>query len=236
MSFTLRSFPSSSESSTISSAVSSTALFDPLKSNRCPSSFCACWMALATSCMLVLETTSNENSWAMLLLSRHPERAEGSRRRRAFAVLRRLRRTDGLLLHHLHAGGGREVKEIIGKCTLTNSAQLERRLIAFTVGVVDPLDDVCGRRDGHGDAADHGRGGAGLQSDHDGPAARALPDDEVPIAGHRIADEQKRQFAAPRLVERGHRDLLVAGDVEPGALTVEDEKLLLRTRVTPAHP
>jgi hypothetical protein len=62
MSFTLRSFPSSSLWRTISSAVSSIELLLPLKSKRCASSFCACRMALATSCMSVLDTTSNEKS------------------------------------------------------------------------------------------------------------------------------------------------------------------------------
>src|ERR1700738_157921 len=106
MSFTLRNFPSSSETRVISSVPSSIELLLPLKSNRCASSFCACWMAFATSCISVLETMSNENSCAM-----------------AFS----------LLLHDLHPGRGRETEEIRGHRAAVDGGEVEGGLIALAV-------------------------------------------------------------------------------------------------------
>ena len=67
------------------------------------------------------------------------------------------------------------------------------------------------------------------------PPRVRLADDEVAVARGRIADQQKRQLAATRVVERRDGHLLVAGEVEPRAAAVEDEELLLRLAIAPAH-
>src|SRR5712692_4080675 len=136
MSFTLRSLPSSSELRTISSAVSSIVLLLPLKSNRCASSFCACWMALATSCMSVFDTTSNENSCAI----------RSSRCRNDF-----------------HARRRREAKELRRNCAAAKSREIEYRPISFAIRILNLLHEVGVGSDGQGEVSDRGGGIARLE-------------------------------------------------------------------------
>src|ERR1051325_11078671 len=213
MSLTLRSFPSSSERRTISSLASSIELLLPLKSKRWASSFCACWTALATSCMSVLETTSKENSCAMTPL-RHPERSEGPQNATP-SPSSRLRMTCSLLLHHLNARWYREPEQLRRRGPLVKAGERERRLIAFAVGVRHAANRMRWRVNRHDHVADHGRAALRLQRRGHGVPARRLLRHEGAIARGGVADDQERQLGAALRVEVRHRDLLVGGDVEP---------------------
>src|SRR5579864_3767589 len=124
MSLTLRSFPSSSELSTISPSVSSIELLLPLKSNRCASSFCACWIAFETSCMSVFETTSNENSCAI-----DAPRLWGA--------------------DHVHSRRRVEMEQLGRRGVLVEAGEVEHGAIALAIRVFELLDQVRRRRDRH---------------------------------------------------------------------------------------
>src|SRR5438105_8162647 len=153
-------------------------------------------MALATSCISVLETTSNENSWAI---------------------------SSSLRRDHFDARRRREVKEIGTHRAAVKSGELEYRAVALAIGILKLLDQVRVRRDGQRDVANGSARTTRLQRDHDRSAARRLVDDEEPLAGSRVADEQKRQLTLASIVERRNGDLLVGGDVKPRVIAVENE-------------
>src|SRR3954452_2069766 len=140
-----------------------------------------------------------------------------------------------LLLHYFHAGWRREAEKFGRYRASREAGEVERCFVALAVRIRDALNRVRGRRDRDRDVADHRRRGARLQRGDDVAAARGLADDEVTVARGRIADQQERQLAAMCFVERRDSDLLLAGQVEPRAIAVENEDLLFRFRIRPAH-
>src|SRR5581483_10760588 len=181
----------------------------PLKSNRCASSFCACWMAFETSCISVLETTSNENSWAISLSS--------------------------LCGDHCYAGRRRKAEQLGRRSAAMIAGEFEERAISLAVGVFEPIDQMRRRVDGQRRAANRGGRGARLQGHNDRRSAIRFAYGEEPLARRGLADEQERQFGLTLVVDRTDGHLLVRRHVEPRVRAVEDEQLFLGPAVRPAH-
>src|SRR5712692_5209063 len=98
-------------------------------------------MALATSCMSVFETTSNENSCAITMLN------------------------------YFHARRRCEAKELRGSRFAMESREIELGAIAFAIGILQLLHQMRAWRDRHGDVADRRRCAPWLQRNHDRVAA-----------------------------------------------------------------